>query len=376
LRSVASRRSGGGWGSNSWGGGSGSNGSGGGSGYTSGSYPGGWNSAGRSNGWRSRPTRAKSRKKIFFIVLLLVALFSMQSFIFVEKNLRDPLMAMAKIRLKQIATEAINSAITTRIAEGADYEKLIDWRTDRDGKVTGFMLNYAEHMRITAETLDTVQKTLNSLTESVESIPLGEALNSAIIASFGPEIPIRLKPEGAVKVDLNTRYQNAGINMILVEVYVHIMDEVMIIVPFDTAPEIVETDIPISYVLVVGDVPTYYFDNKGAPVDGSPVMPPSISIPGIGGGKGVSVPGVKGGTTGRASSSESSSEVSGNPSGRTPVTGIAPRPASVEPGALAGMWGASGLLGVPSVPGEAGVSGMAELAEFSPGVWQSAMRKP
>jgi sporulation protein YunB len=311
----------------------------------------------------------------------------MQSFIFLEKNLRDPLMAIAKIKLKQIATDAINSAITTRIAAGTDYEKLIDWRTDRDGKVTGFMLNYAEHMRITAETLDTVQKTLNSLTESEESIPLGEALNSAIIASFGPEIPIRIKPEGAVKVDLNTRYQNAGINMILVEVYVHIMDEVMIVVPFDTAPEIVETDIPISYVLIVGDVPTYYFDNNGNPVDGSQVMPPSISIPGIGGGNGVSVPGIKGGTTGGTSNGMSggvsggipggapgsaSGGTFGGPSGGTPASGTAPRPSAAAPGAMAGMLGASGLLGVSSVPGEAGVSGVAELSDFSPAVWQSS----
>jgi sporulation protein YunB len=313
-------------------------------------------------------------------------------------------MARAKIRLKQIATDAINSAITTRIAAGADYEKLIDWRTDRDGKVTGFMLNYAEHMRITAQTLDTVQQTLNRLTESVESIPLGEALDSAIIASFGPEIPIRLKPEGAVKVDLNTRYQNAGINMILVEVYVHIMDEVMIIIPFDTAPEIVETDIPISYVLVVGDVPTYYFDNKGNPVDGSSVMPPSISIPGIGGGNGVSVPGIKGGVSGDSGVSIPSSGVPGGPgvtggsgvsgssvptngqttpggvsrtgspigaaggSGASGVPGVSATGSRSAMSGIAGMLGASGLLGVSSVPGEAGVSGVAELAEYSPEV--------
>jgi sporulation protein YunB len=189
-------------------------------------------------------------------------------------------MKLAAVRVKQIATQSINTAISDRIAQGTDFEKLIDWKTDKNGKITGFMLNYAEHMRITSETTETVQGLLNGLKEIPDHIPLGQALGSAILASFGPDIPIKLVPAGAVKVDLNTRYQNAGINMILVEAYIHIIAEVNIIIPFDSEPEIVETEVPVSYSLVVGDVPTYYFDNKGNPIGNEP-LPPNISLPNL-----------------------------------------------------------------------------------------------
>lgn len=75
--------------------------------------------------------------------------------------------------------------------------------------------------------------------------------------------------------------------MILVEVYIRIIAEVTIIIPFDTEPELVETDIPISYLLVVGDVPMYYYDNTGKPVGESAAQAPNISVPlgeGAGGG--------------------------------------------------------------------------------------------
>jgi len=76
--------------------------------------------------------------------------------------------------------------------------------------------------------------------------------------------------------------------MILVEVYIRIIAEVTIIIPFDTEPEIVETDIPISYLLVVGDVPMYYYDNTGKPVGESAAEAPNISVPlGQGSGGGV-----------------------------------------------------------------------------------------
>lgn len=235
-----------------------------------------WSKA--SSGTPKPKSRLKKRRIIlyFFIFLLL---FSIPSFIFIEKNLRPPLMVIAKVRVKQIATQAINKAITDQVARSSNTEKLIDWKMNDNGKISGFMLNYGEHMRITSATIDTVQTTLKDIKNIPEHIPIGHALNSAIISSFGPRVPVRFEPVGAVKVELNTRQKNAGINMILVEVYIKVTAEVTIIIPFDTEPELVETDIPISYLLVVGDVPMYYYDNTGKPVGESAPQAPSISVP-------------------------------------------------------------------------------------------------
>lgn len=240
-------------------------------------------------GWQSRGIRRRSggksagrkpnRRRLIAFLLLLFLLFVFQTFIFVERNLQKPLMTVAQVRVKQVATQAINKSLTEQVAAQTDADKLIEWKTNNSGKISGFMLNYAEHMRITSETIDTVQTTLNRMGDIPEKIPLGQALGSAIIASFGPRIPVKFEPIGAVKVDLNTRQKNAGINMILVEVYMHIVAEVSIIIPFDTKPELVETELPISYLLVVGDVPTYYYDSQGNPVGDSAPNAPSIAIP-------------------------------------------------------------------------------------------------
>ncbi|MEK4514021.1 sporulation protein YunB [Paenibacillus sp. FSL H8-0122] len=213
------------------------------------------------------------------IVSLLLILAVLQGLRYVEQHMKPPILHLAQIRVKQIATESINKAITSQVADGGNAEALIDWKTDKNGKISGFMLNYKEHMRITSQAAEVIQSTLQELHNRSERIPLGQALGSPLIASFGPDIPIKIEPQGAVKVELNTRQQNAGINMILVEVYIHIVTEVAVVIPFDMEPQVVDTEIPVSYLMVVGDVPMYYYDNQGKPVGENGSSAPGIAIP-------------------------------------------------------------------------------------------------
>lgn len=223
--------------------------------------------------------RPRRRARFWIILSLLLMLAVLQGLRYVEQHLKPPITHLAQIRVKQIATESINKAITSQVADGGNAEALIDWKTDKNGKISGFMLNYKEHMRITSQAAEVIQSTLQELHNRTERIPLGQALGSPLIASYGPDIPVKVEPQGAVKVELNTRQKNAGINMILVEVYIHIVTEVAVVVPFDMEPQVVDTEIPVSYLMVVGDVPMYYYDNQGKPVGENGSSAPGIAIP-------------------------------------------------------------------------------------------------
>lgn len=230
--------------------------------------------------WKSAPSRKTSRKKVLFLVLVIMTFLTMQSFIFIEANLREPLMNIAKVRITQMATQAINTAITERIAEETDVKNLIEWTRDHSGKAASLVLNHSEHMRIASDAANVVQRTLNNLQKFPEYIPVGQAFNSAILASFGPDIPVKFVPAGATQINLDIRQKEVGINNVLIEVFIDISVEVSIIIPFDTEPEVVSTEVPITYVLVSGEVPMYYFDGSGQPLDGNNgVIPPSISLP-------------------------------------------------------------------------------------------------
>ncbi|WP_068783421.1 sporulation protein YunB [Paenibacillus phocaensis] len=247
----------------------------------------------RRRGWRSRTRRPKRRRKIWIAVVIITILGMVQFVQYVERRMTGPIVHLAQIRVKQIATESINDAITAQVANQQQVGQLIDWKMDDNGKITGFMLNYSAHMKVTSETIQTVRHTLDEVARLSESIPLGQALGSPLLASFGPSIPIKIEPKGDVKVDLNTRRQDAGINMILVEVYLRVKTELAVVVPFDMESQTVETEIPVSYLLVVGDVPMYYYDSKGNPVGEGQADAPNIALPMLPGKEATSEPSTK-----------------------------------------------------------------------------------
>lgn len=232
--------------------------------------------------WTPRKTRKQRKlgpRHYVLIFMTIIVLAIIECFVFFDKELRQPLVFIAKIRITQMATEAINTAIKQEIAEGTDADKLIQWKMKSDGKVSGFLIDYKEQMKVTARTVDVVDRVLKDQQNLHEKIPVGQALNSPLLSSIGPQISVSFRPATAVKVEVGTRQTNAGINMLLIEVYIHIKTEISIVIPFEQAPSELETDIPLSYALIVGDVPMYYYDNKGTPVGNGADRAPAITLP-------------------------------------------------------------------------------------------------
>ncbi|MCC3377055.1 sporulation protein YunB [Cohnella sp. REN36] len=232
-----------------------------------------------SQGWVTRPRR-RMRRRHFWLIMTLICLFvTIQSFLFLDRYLRQPLMFLAKVRITQMATEAINTAITDNIAAGADSSKMVHWQTDETGKTAGFLIDYKEQMKITAETVRVVDAALKAQEAIHERIPLGHAIDSPFLSSLGPAVSVRFHPMSAVLAEVRTRQSSAGINMLLVEVYIHIKTDIAIVIPFDREPNTIETDIPLSYLLVVGDTPMYYYDGKGNPVGSGASQAPALALP-------------------------------------------------------------------------------------------------
>ncbi len=216
-----------------------------------------------------KPRRKMSLGRRVTIYSMLFLVFSMllfyESVQLLDRSLRPPFMAMATGIARQIATQAISDALTKRIAEDAQYARLVVLDKDQSGKVTSAHFNFAEVARIESLTTLRVQHVLTRLEERTIYVPALQAMGSAILATLGPSIPIRIVPLGSAQSDVEPVVQTAGINQTVHILYLHIIAQVSVVVPFVTQPVRVDTRIPIAYVIFVGSVPQTTITGSGIP---------------------------------------------------------------------------------------------------------------
>lgn len=197
--------------------------------------------------------------KPLVIVLMLVALFT-TPFTIVERNLKETILAMARVRAEQAAIRAVQEAVNEKLAKAVEYKDLIYIRTDNRGRVVLMQANTIKINNLAADTTLEIQKTLAKLEGTVIPIPIGQALNSKILASYGPEIKVTLVPMGTVKVKVEDDFQQAGINQTRHRLYLHVFSRVKIVIPLVSDTVEVASQIPIAETIIVGEVPQTHVD--------------------------------------------------------------------------------------------------------------------
>ncbi|EST53561.1 sporulation protein YunB [Brevibacillus panacihumi W25] len=221
---------------------------------------------------RRRWRNPLSRTKAFLIALIIFLILTIQMLVMLEKRLEPTLLILASQKAEQLAKDAITDAVTKRISQqGVDFNEIVMIEKDNEGRIQSYQFNFREYSRIVGETTFRVQNKLQEFEQNKvdHSIPLGLATGNSFLANMGPELPITFVPIGSVKTKLETSLKEAGINMVLVTVYIFVEVDLRIVIPFATEEKTVTTRIPITHSLIIGDVPQYLYNNP----DGKPDVP-------------------------------------------------------------------------------------------------------
>lgn len=201
------------------------------------------------------------------VAIVLVAIYM------IEETIEPLLMAIAKTELKKAAQEAVTSGVK-EIAHTQDVEKLMQIEKDREGKITMVKINSRVQADLYGHVTKSVQKQLKKLNDHSMELSMGQLLQSPILSDYGPKIPVQIWPKGASKVSLVPKMQSAGINTVMVSLTLVVHTELGVIVPFSKESTIVDISYPLGEMMMVGEVPEYYFYSNGGDVKSMPTLPP------------------------------------------------------------------------------------------------------
>lgn len=228
--------------------------------------------------FRAKGSRGIKKRHIALIVLIIMLVISIQGFLFVEKNLEPALKEIARTYVNQLAMLAINDAISKKISEDMNHTDVLDIREDAEGNITLISYNTSNKAKVLTQVIERANYELIELSKEPIHIPIGQALDSNILAQLGPDVPITLTPMGAARADIEVRLEEAGINTVMVIAILKIEADVRIVIPFASDEAVIVTEYPISWDVIPGKVPDFYFKGGDGGDQGSGTAPP-FSVP-------------------------------------------------------------------------------------------------
>jgi sporulation protein YunB len=199
------------------------------------------------------------RKRILNPPLIILGLIICAACILVDLALRNAFYNIAEVRAVQLATDAITGAIQQEVKkEGFRYRDFIYIHKDDQGRITMIEANTVKVNEVIAVTTASIQKSLEDLRWQPFDIPFGEVLGVPMLANYGPRIRYNILPVGAVRVDINDKFETAGINQTRHKIYLSFNTNVRIAVPSRSGKADVAIKMPLAESVIVGTVPSTF----------------------------------------------------------------------------------------------------------------------
>lgn len=215
--------------------------------------------------------KVKRRKKIVWFFIFLVIIIVISDIFRKITNLLDN---YAKFTTKQIVTIAINRAVDDEAFNKLKEMSMYNISKNSDGEI--LTIDYDSLLLNTF--LNTVTNNLQSDLIAIENgnfsslplryktniknasftFPLGSIFSFPLFSEFGPKIPVRLDFVSAVMTNIKTTVKEYGINNALIEMSIFLRVEANIVLPYFLSNVTVENEIPVSYQVITGKVPSYY----------------------------------------------------------------------------------------------------------------------
>jgi len=199
------------------------------------------------------------RRMIFRIVLMLLSVFLIILTVTGTIRMKSVLTSLATSSVantvNQIVSDSVNEAVNSGVFQ---YDKMISFEKDNDGKITAVKSNMPEFNRLQHAILSDILDRIDQVSTQDLSIPLGSLTGSNLLAGRGPLITVRMQSIGSSKAELENAFTSAGINQTKHQIILNIDVYVSILLPGFRTTTKISNSMVVAETIIVGSVPETY----------------------------------------------------------------------------------------------------------------------
>ena len=159
-------------------------------------------------GLKRKIFRRLNDKRRFYIKILVYLILFFMLFQITTDKVEDTLHSLCEVKVESIAI-VISNKIIDEVMDGIEYEDLIKFDKDANGKIIALKSDVVEMNNIASEIATKIQKEYDELEDIYVYVPLGNFTGNNLLAGTGPEIKVKVIPVGTVNTEFKTEFISA-----------------------------------------------------------------------------------------------------------------------------------------------------------------------
>jgi sporulation protein YunB len=194
------------------------------------------------------------------LILFLIAVLGVAAFLIIDNQFQPSIEIMSEAKIRVMAIKAMNSAILEIINGDTKYTDLVNVVYNKDGTISMIQQNTVKMNELGNRAALLAQDKLAAVGTQGMNIPLGTLVGGELLAGKGPVVHIKMTPVGSVTSEFKTEFESVGINQSRNKIYIVLNAQVRIITPTSSHNVEVQSQMPVSETIVVGNVPNTYIN--------------------------------------------------------------------------------------------------------------------
>ncbi|CUP62904.1 sporulation protein YunB [Clostridium baratii] len=198
--------------------------------------------------------QTKRYKSFIVIIIALFIVFNLLLTLF-DKKVMPSVLNISETMMRAESIKTINTVSVEVFDEEASKKDIVKIERDENNKINSISADTILLNKLSSEIAIRCNERLEELGAKGIEVPLGWMTDKSVYYNLGPEITIEMEPLGNIESSYESVFESAGINQTRHKIYLNVKAKIKIIIPMYTKEFDVDTQIPLSETIIVGEIP-------------------------------------------------------------------------------------------------------------------------
>ena len=165
--------------------------------------------------------KQKRRNKRSFGIITFAAVVIAFGFVYIDFCLRPVVITVAQYHIQSLINKAVNNAIILVMDETHySYNDLVDINRNVNDEIVSVNYNSLRINKLRSQLIKTAIEETQKIPVSHVYIPVGNITGIDILQNKGPKLKFTVTPSSYVEADVESVFQNTGINQINHQIFI------------------------------------------------------------------------------------------------------------------------------------------------------------